>query len=132
MIDINKWISIVNVFFLPPQMSNGALLMVSILFFYESIEMDHVKLSFVHDFLHIQSIKMIPFHKFKEVILDAQYKKCNNKIKKTWYSLMKEVFFEFMYKVNFKKINKMKSIIYNNYIWFWAKCFLAKGTWDYC
>jgi hypothetical protein len=38
--------------------------------------MDHVKSSFVHDFFHIQSIGMILLHKFKEVILDVQYKKC--------------------------------------------------------
>jgi hypothetical protein len=62
-------------------MLNGALLMVNILFFCKSI--DHVKLSLVHDFFYIQSVKMIPFHKFKEVIPDAQYKKCDNKIKKT-------------------------------------------------
>jgi hypothetical protein len=61
--------------------------------------MDHVKPSLVHDFFYIQSIKMIPFHKFKEVIPNVQYKKCENKIKKTWYSFMREAFFEFMYKV---------------------------------
>jgi len=32
--------------------------------------MDHVKSSLVHDFFHIQSIEMIPFHKF-EVIPNA-------------------------------------------------------------
>jgi hypothetical protein len=47
-----------------------------------SIEMDHVKLSLVHDFFHIQSIGMIPLHKLKKVIPNAQYKKCKNKIKK--------------------------------------------------
>jgi hypothetical protein len=83
-------------------MSNDALLMVNILFFCKSIEMDHVKLSLVHDFLCMQFIEMIPFHKFKEAIPDAQYKKCDNKIKKTWYNFTKEVFSKFMYKVNFK------------------------------
>jgi hypothetical protein len=58
-----------------PQMSNGVLLMINILVLGKSIEMDHVKLSFVHDFFHIQSIKMITLHKFKEVIPNAQYKK---------------------------------------------------------
>jgi hypothetical protein len=63
--------------------------------------MDHVKSSLVHDFFHIQSIKMIPLHKFKEVISNVQYKKCKNKIKRTWYNFTQEVFFEYMYKVNF-------------------------------
>jgi hypothetical protein len=54
---------------------------------------------------------MIPLDKFKEVIPNAQYKKCDNKIKKTWYRLIKEVFFEFMYKVNFKNNNQMSSIL---------------------
>jgi hypothetical protein len=73
--------------------------------------MDHVMPSLVHDFFHIQSIKMIPLHKFKEVILDAQYKKCENKIKKTWYNLMHEAFFEFMYKENLKMFSHMSSIL---------------------
>jgi hypothetical protein len=56
-----------------------------------SIEMDHVKPSLVHEFFRIQPIHeffriqpigMIPTHKFKEVIPNAQYKKCENKIKK--------------------------------------------------
>jgi hypothetical protein len=42
--------------------------------------MDHMKPSLVHDFFHIQSIEIIPLHKFKEVIPNAQYKKCENKI----------------------------------------------------
>jgi hypothetical protein len=58
-----------------PQMSNNVLLTINILIFGKSIKMDHVKLSFVHDFFHIQSIIMIRFHKFKEVIPNAQYKK---------------------------------------------------------
>jgi hypothetical protein len=37
--------------------------------------MDHVKQYLVHDFIHIQSIGMIPLHKFKEVIPNVQYKK---------------------------------------------------------
>jgi hypothetical protein len=45
--------------------------------------MDHVKPSLVHNFFHIQSIDMIPMNQFKEVIPDEQYKKCENKIKKT-------------------------------------------------
>jgi hypothetical protein len=45
--------------------------------------MDHVKPSLVHDFFRIQFIGMIPLHKFKEVIPNAQYKKWKNKIKKT-------------------------------------------------
>jgi hypothetical protein len=75
-------------FFFSPQMSNGVLLMINILIIGMSIEMDHVKLSLVHDLFHIQSTKMIRLHKFKEVIPNAQYKKCKNKIKKIWYSLM--------------------------------------------
>ncbi len=62
-------------------------------------------------FFCIQSVEMIPLDKFKEVIPNAQYKKCDNKIKKTWYRLIKEVFFEFMYKVNFKNNNQMSSIL---------------------
>ncbi len=84
-----------------PQMSNCVLLMINILIIGRSIGMDHVKSSLVHDFFHIQSIKMIPLHKFKEVIPDVQYKKCKNKIKRTWYNFTQEVFFEYMYKVNF-------------------------------
>jgi hypothetical protein len=60
--------------------------MINILIISTSIEMDHMKPSPIHDFFHIQSIKMIPPHKFKEVIPNAQYKKCKNKIKKIWYS----------------------------------------------
>ncbi len=45
--------------------------------------MDHVKPSLVHNFFRIQSIDMIPMNQFKEVIPDEQYKKCENKIKKT-------------------------------------------------
>jgi hypothetical protein len=62
--------------------------MFNILFLGMSIEIDHMKSSLVHDFFRIQSIRMIPFHKFKEVIPDAQHKKCENKIKNTWYNLM--------------------------------------------
>lgn len=62
--------------------------MINILIIGKSIEMHHMKMSLVHDFFHIQSIKLIPLHKFKEVILDVQYKKCKNKLKKTWYNLM--------------------------------------------
>ncbi len=72
--------------------------------------MDHVKPSLVHDFFHIQSIEMIPLHKF-EVIPNTQYKKCENKIKKIWYSLTQEAFFEFLYKVNFKIFFYINSIL---------------------
>jgi len=68
-------------------MSNIVLLIFNIIFLCKSNEMDHMKLSLVRDFFYIQSIKMIPLHKFKEVILDAQYKKNENKINKSWYSL---------------------------------------------
>jgi hypothetical protein len=74
--------------------------MINILILGRSIEMDHVKLSLIHNFFCIQSIEMIILHKFKEVITNAQYKKCKNKIKKTWYNLMQEVIFEYIYKVN--------------------------------
>jgi hypothetical protein len=67
-------------------MSNIILLIFNIIFLCKSIEMGHVKPSLVHDFFHIQSIRMIPLQNFKEVILDAQYKKCENKIKRTWYN----------------------------------------------
>ncbi len=73
--------------------------------------MDHVKASLVHDFFRIQSIEMIPLHKFKEVIPDAQYKKCEKKKKKTWYSFMQEAFSEFMYKVIFKISSQISSIL---------------------
>jgi len=63
--------------------------------------MDHMKLSLAHVFFRIQSIEMIPLHKFNKVIPNAQYKKCEYKIKKIWYNFMQEVFFELMYKVNF-------------------------------
>ncbi len=53
---------------------------------YRSIEMDHVKPSLVHNLLCIQSIDMIPMNQF-EVIPNEQYKKCENKIKKTQYTL---------------------------------------------
>jgi hypothetical protein len=52
--------------------------------------MDHVKPSLVDNFFRIQSIGMIPLNQFKEVILHEQYKKCKNKIKKTWYILTQE------------------------------------------
>jgi len=86
--------------------------MFNILFLGRSIEMDHVKSSLVHDFFHIQSIRMVPVHKFKEVILDAQYKKCENEIKKNWYSLMQEAFLKYMYKVNFQDLfsNELHSL----------------------
>jgi hypothetical protein len=74
-------------------MSNDVLLMINILILGRSIEMDHVKLSLIHNFFRIQSIEMIILHKFKEVIPNVQYKKCKNKIKKTWYNLMQEVIF---------------------------------------
>jgi hypothetical protein len=61
--------------------------------------MGHVKPSLVHDFFRIQSIDMIPLNQFKEVIPDEESKKCESKIKKTWYSLTQEAFFEYMYKV---------------------------------
>jgi len=34
-------------------MSNGVLFLLNIFFIYKSIEMDHMKLSLVHDFFHI-------------------------------------------------------------------------------
>jgi hypothetical protein len=74
-------------------MLNGVLLMFKILFFCRSIEMDNVKLPLVHDFFRIQSIRMVPLHKFKEIILNAQYKNYKNKIKKTWYNFRHEAFF---------------------------------------
>jgi hypothetical protein len=67
--------------------------MFNIIIFCKSMEMDHVKPSLVHDFFYIQSI-------IKEVIPNAYYNKYENKIK-TYYSFTQEVFFEFMYKVNF-------------------------------
>jgi hypothetical protein len=42
------------------KMSNCVLLMTNILIIGRSIEMDHMKLSLVHDFIYIQSIGMIP------------------------------------------------------------------------
>jgi len=45
--------------------------------------MDHVKPSLVHDFFHIQSLRMILLNQFKEVIPNKQYKNCENKILKT-------------------------------------------------
>ncbi len=87
-----------NVFF---KKSKCVLLMINIIILGRSIEMDHMQPSLVHDFFHVQSIRMIPFHKFEEVVPNVQYKKCKNKFKKTWYSLTQEAFFEYMYKVNF-------------------------------
>lgn len=51
---------------------------------------------------------MIPLQQFKDIILKEQYKKCEAKTQKTWYNLMKEAFFDYMYKVS--------SINYNNLI----------------
>jgi hypothetical protein len=34
-------------------------------------------------------------------MLDVQYKKCKNKIKKIWCNITHEVLFEYMYKVKF-------------------------------
>jgi hypothetical protein len=82
-------------------MLNKAFLMFDIIFSWKSIEMDQVKPSPIHDFFSIESIRIIPLHKFKDIILDAQYKKWENKIKKIWYKLTQEAFFEFMYKVIF-------------------------------
>jgi hypothetical protein len=74
--------------------------------------MDHVKPSLVHNFFRIQSIDMIPLNQFKEVIPNEQYKKYENKIKKTYYSLTQETFFEYMYKVTFH------NLIWNHQIFF--------------
>jgi hypothetical protein len=63
------------------------------------VEFDHVKPSLAHDFFHIQSIGMIPLHQFKDAIHEEQYKKCKNKIKKTWYNLTQKVFLYYMYKI---------------------------------
>jgi hypothetical protein len=65
-----------------PHMLNGVLLMFNILILGKSIEINQMKPSIVHDLFHIQSIGMIPLHKLKKVIPNAQYKKCKNKIKK--------------------------------------------------
>lgn len=77
-------------------MSNEALLTFDIIFSCKSIEMsiemDHMKPPLIHEFFCIQSIELIPLQKFKEVILDAQYKKCKNNIKNPWYSLTHEAF----------------------------------------
>jgi hypothetical protein len=79
-------------------MSKGVLLMINIHSLYMFIEMDHMKPSFV---MISFASGIIPLRKFKEVIPNAQYKKCDNKINKTWYNFMHEAFFEYMYKVNF-------------------------------
>jgi hypothetical protein len=63
-------------------MSNYVLLMINTIILGRSIEMDHMKPSLVHDFLCIQSIEIIPFHKFTEVIPDVQYKKCEKNSKR--------------------------------------------------
>jgi hypothetical protein len=66
---------------------------------YKSMELDHVKPNFIHDFVCIWNIDKIPLKQFKDVILLKVYKKCKIKYKKTWYSLMQKVFFEYIYKV---------------------------------
>ncbi len=66
---------------------------------HKSIEMDHVKLSLVHDFFCIQSIGMISLNQFKEVIPNEQYKQCENKTKKNLYNFTQEAFFEYIYNV---------------------------------
>jgi hypothetical protein len=55
----------------------------------------------VHDFFYIQSIGMIPLVQFKDVINPNVYKRCENKSKKTWYYLMQENVFDYIYKVWF-------------------------------
>ncbi len=46
-----------------------------------SVEFDHIKPSLVHDFFCIQSINMIPFVQFKDVVNPYVYKRCENKLK---------------------------------------------------
>ncbi len=65
------------------------------------IKFDNVKPSLVHDFFHIQNIKMIPLVQFKDVIFLDVYKRCENKSEKMWYSLTQKSFFYYMYKVWF-------------------------------
>jgi hypothetical protein len=67
----------------------------------KSIEFDNVKPSLAYDFFRIQSINMIPLVQFKDVINLDVYKRCENKSRKTWYSLIQERFFDYLYKVWF-------------------------------
>jgi hypothetical protein len=60
------------------------------------IEFDHMKLTLVHDFFHIQSIGMIPLVQFKDVISPNVYKRCENKSNKTRYSLTQDFSFYYM------------------------------------
>jgi hypothetical protein len=57
------------------------------------MDLDHVKLNFIHDFVCIWNIKKIPLKQFKDVIRLKVYKKCKTKYKKIWYSLMQKVLF---------------------------------------
>jgi hypothetical protein len=63
---------------------------------YKSMELDHIKPNFIHDFACIWNIKQIPFKQLKDVILLKVYKNCKMKYKKTWYSLIQKVFFEYI------------------------------------
>ncbi len=42
---------------------------------------------------------IMPLQQFKDVLLVDLYKKCENKLRKTWHSLTLETFFYSMYKV---------------------------------
>jgi hypothetical protein len=54
-----------------------------LLFTCRGIEFDHVKLSIVHKFFHIQGIGINPLKQFKDVLPTDVYKKCENKSRKT-------------------------------------------------
>jgi len=60
-----------------------------------------VKSSPMHDFFYVQSINMIPLVQFKDVISFDVYKRCENKSRKTYYSLIQESFLDYMYKAWF-------------------------------
>jgi hypothetical protein len=60
------------------------------------IEFDNVKPSLVHEFFCIQGIGIIPLKQFKDVLLIDVYKKCDNKLKKTWHSFTLVASFDYM------------------------------------
>ena len=69
--------------------------------FRRSVEHDHVKANLPAKLLHFRTFGKMELSKFKEIILSADYKICQEtkKSSPTWYHLIADVFVKFLYKV---------------------------------
>jgi len=78
---------------------------------FRHIKDSHIKTKLVHILYQIQKYGVMPIKEFKELLNDFEYTKCQQNLKKTWYSMSLKVFTSFIFQVCLVKCSSFFSFL---------------------